>query len=124
MPFRKRHDLLVGRLLLTGHLALAVEGNAFLDDELRGPDVPLDDARREDVHLLAGVDVAHDLPARYDRTDADLALEVGLVARDERVLGQDLALHPAIHPDGPLETEHALELRALAEERGDLRMFR
>ena len=76
------------------------------------------------MHLLAGVDVAHDLAARDDRADGDLALEERFVSRDQRVLGNHLALDLAVDADSALEAEHALELGAFAEECGDLRLLR
>src|SRR3990170_5622097 len=124
LSVRQRHDLLFRGLFLARHFALAVKENPLFDDELGRLDIALDRTGREDVYLLARVNIAEDLAAADKRADGDLAVEVRAVSGDQGVLGNDLSIHFSVHAYGPFEAEHAFKFRALSQKCRDLRLIR
>src|SRR5579872_226627 len=110
-------DLSIDRV----HPTRALELDSAIDEDRRRVQVAQDLTgcvhldRRPRANVSVNRAAAHD-----DRRDVDLGMNLGPLPDDEGVVAPDLPLENAVDPDAPLEVKLAFELRAAAEEGGDL----
>src|SRR5262245_50716762 len=102
------------------HVAAAFEGHALVDLQGRRGDVAPHPPRRVDLDGALGADVPDDEALDDDVADIDLGVQLGALADDEDVVGEDLTGELAVDADRALEGELALEGAAPAQEGVDL----
>src|SRR2546426_108865 len=99
---------------------MALEEDAFLHDHHRRLDVAEDPRGAAQLHTLGAEHVAHHFPVDEDHARADGGVDDSLLADDERVVGDDLALELAVQHDGAAERVLAVDLGRLVDERAEV----
>src|SRR5581483_1979260 len=114
----ERH--LAPAVLGRAHRAVALEDDAFLDDEAGRGDVAIDAAGSADLEPLRSVDVAGDLAVDDDRAAGDLRVQDGRLADEERVASGHLALDLSLDASRSLEDDLSGDASSASEERARL----
>src|SRR5262249_2030148 len=102
------------------HERAALEHHALVDLQRRRVEGALPRAGAVDPDRALRLDVADPRALDDDLADIDLGLDHRALADHEDVIGEHLALEPAVDPDRAVERELALERGAAPEQRGDL----
>src|SRR5262245_46142134 len=100
---RRRHRTNRWGRLDAVHLAVALEYDAFVDEQRRRDDVAVHARGRMQLDRSLGANVAMDASLDDDDADLDFGLHLGALADDQDVVGEDLAAKLAIDANGPLE---------------------
>src|SRR5262249_32084255 len=107
------------------HLAGALEHDAFVDEQRGRDDVAVDARGRMQLDRPLGANVAVDASLDDDDADLNFGLDLGALADDQDVIGEDLAAKLPVDTNGPLEGQLPFKFGAAAEQRVDFpRNFR
>ena len=105
-----------GRHLVRVDLCLADVGDAFLDDQLGGTDVPKQFRLGLDLDLLLGIDIAGDLAAHDDGLRVDIPIDDRGVAERQHAVRLDFAVQLAFKGQFTGKLEVALDFNIRAED--------
>src|SRR5690349_7713739 len=112
--FRRRSRL--RRPRFGGHLALAVEEGAFVDDELRRPDIPPHGRFRLEDELFLREDRSLDLAADRHVLGGDVSVHIAGVSDGNVLRRLDLADDLPVDADASRRAEFSLEDRPRGDE--------